>query len=125
MTPPLISCITPVFNGRRFIGAMIESVLAQTHRPLELIIVDDGSTDRTAAIIQSYAQRHPEVRYLHQDNTGPPAARNLGVSAATGEFIAFLDSDDTWFPEKLTRQLARLVERPDIDLLMCHNELFW
>src|SRR2546426_10667200 len=98
MKESLISCIVPVFNGERYLHETLNSILAQTYRPLEIIVADDGSTDGTRTIVASYGQ---QVRYLWQLNAGPAAARNLGLTAAKGEFIAFLDADDLWHPEKL------------------------
>jgi glycosyltransferase involved in cell wall biosynthesis len=122
MTPPLISCIVPVFNGERFVREALDSIWAQTYRPLEIIVADDGSTDGTAAIVASYDQ---PVHHLSQPNAGPAAARNLGLRAAQGAFVAFLDADDLWHPEKLARQMARFQARPDLDLCVTHVQNFW
>ena len=122
MTPPLISCIVPVFNGERYLREALDSILAQTYRPLEIIVADDGSTDGTAAIVASYRE---QVRYLSQPNAGPAAARNLGLGATKGEFVAFLDADDLWHPEKLARQMARFQARPDLDVCITHVRNFW
>jgi glycosyltransferase involved in cell wall biosynthesis len=103
MTAPLISCVVPVFNGERYLGEALDSILAQTYRPLELLVVDDGSTDGTAALVTRYRD---QIRPLFQPNAGQAAARNLGLSVARGEFVAFLDADDLWHPEKLARQMA-------------------
>ena len=118
----LISCIIPVFNGELYVREAIGSVLAQEHRPLELIVVDDGSTDGTANVVASCG---PEVRYLFQRNMGPTAARNRGLASARGEIIAFLDADDLWHDQKLDRQLAVLAERPEVDVCLTHVRLFW
>ena len=118
----LISCIVPVFNGERYLREALDSILAQTYRPLELLVVDDGSTDGTAAVVASYGE---QIRYLSQPNAGPAAARNLGLQAAIGEFIAFLDHDDLWHPEKLARQMARFQARPDLDVCVTHVQNFW
>ena len=112
MKPPLVSCVVPVFNGERYLQETLESALGQTHAPLELIVSDDGSTDGTRAIVDSFGER---VRYLHQPNSGHGAARNLGLSVARGELVAFLDADDLWHPEKIARQVACLRERPNVD----------
>ncbi len=112
MNSPLISCIVPVFNGERYLREALDSIFAQTYRPLEILVADDGSTDRTPYIAAAFGNR---LRYLRQDNQGPAAARNLGIRAATGEFIAFLDADDVWHPEKLERQMARFQVRPELD----------
>jgi glycosyltransferase involved in cell wall biosynthesis len=122
MEPPLISCIVPVFNGERYLHEALDSILAQTYRPVEVIVADDGSTDGTVAVVASYGER---VRYLWQPNAGSPAARNLGLGAAKGEFVAFLDADDLWHPEKLARQMARFQARPELDLSITHVQNFW
>lgn len=122
MNESLISCIVPVFNGERYLGETLDSILAQTHRSLEIIVVDDGSTDGTAAVAAGYAQR---IHYLWQPNAGEAAARNRGLNAAQAELIAFLDADDLWHPEKLARQVSRLCERPEIDLSFTCFHNFW
>src|SRR5262245_53942203 len=122
MSLPLISCIVPVFNGERYIQEALESILAQTYRPLEIIVADDGSTDGTAEIVSTFGYH---VRYLKQNNAGTAAARNLGIGAAFGEFIAFLDADDLWHPEKLSRQTARFAARPELSYCVTHVQNFW
>ncbi len=106
---PLISCIVVVYNGERFIAAALDSVRAQSWRPIEIIVADDGSTDRTAEIVAGYGD---EVRFVTEETAGPAATRNLGLAAATGEYVAFLDGDDLWHEEKLARQMARLETEP-------------
>lgn len=102
----LVSVITPVFNCSRFIGKSIESVQAQTHVDWELICVDDGSTDGSGEIVQSYAERDSRIRLIRLDvNSGAAVARNAGLESASGRYIAFLDSDDLWLPLKLEIQL--------------------
>jgi glycosyltransferase involved in cell wall biosynthesis len=121
--PPLVSCIVPVHNGERHLAQAIESILAQSHEPLEILIVDDASTDATAAIAAGYGSR---VRVLTQAvNNGPVTARATGVRAARGEYIAFLDADDVWLAEKTTRQLAHLNGRSRLDVSLCEIEDFW
>jgi glycosyltransferase involved in cell wall biosynthesis len=122
MEGSLISCIVPVFNGERYLREALESILAQTYRPLEIIVADDGSTDGTAEVAKSYGRR---VIYVHQPNRGYWAAKNLGLSAAHGDFIAFLDVDDLWHPEKLARQSDRLRDAAEIDLCFTRFENFW
>jgi glycosyltransferase involved in cell wall biosynthesis len=119
---PLISCIVPVFNGERYLREALESIFQQTYRPLEVIVVDDGSTDGTVVVAQSYGER---ITYVQQANAGPAAARNLGLSRVRGEFVAFLDADDLWHPEKLDRQMAHLQARPELDLCITHVQNFW
>lgn len=120
--PPLVSCIVPVFNGERYLAEAIDSILAQTYRPLQLIVADDGSTDRSARVAAAYGE---QVEYRFQPNAGLPAARNLGLSAARGELIAFLDADDLWHPDKLARQVARFEARPELGLCVTHAQNFW
>lgn len=110
-TPPgdvLVSVVMPVYNAESTMRRSIESVLAQTFRGLELILVDDGSRDASSAIIEEYARLDPRVRPLRQANAGVAAARNAGIAAARGSHIAFLDSDDWWAPRKLELQLAEM-----------------
>lgn len=101
---PTVSVIIPVYNRETFIAEAIQSVLSQTFTDLELIIIDDGSTDNTAQIVQ--AVDDPRLRYIPQENRGVSAARNHGISLAQGDYIAFLDSDDSYLPTKLERQIA-------------------
>lgn len=122
MTEPVVSCIVPVFNGERYLAEALDSILAQQYRPLDIIVVDDGSTDGTAAIVNRYGDR---VRALRQPHAGAPAARNRGLQAARGEFIAFLDSDDLWHREKLARQMARFTARPELEVSVTHLQSFW
>jgi glycosyltransferase involved in cell wall biosynthesis len=114
---PTVSIITPAFNAERFIGLTIESVLRQTFDDFELLVVDDGSTDDTAAIVRTYARRDARVRLLSQPNAGVSAARNAAFAHGTGRFFALLDSDDVWLPGYLEEQLAILAARPDIAIL--------
>lgn len=99
-----ISTIITAYNSEHFLGDAIDSALAQTHRAHEIIVVDDGSTDGTAKLVEGYRN---SVRLIYQQNAGPAAARNHGVRAASGTWVAFLDSDDLWMPDKLQWQLAR------------------
>jgi glycosyltransferase involved in cell wall biosynthesis len=122
MPGPLVTCIIAVYNGERYLGEAIDSILAQTYQPLRVVVADDGSTDRTADVAAQYATR---IIYLHQSNHGYAAAKNLGLSAAQGDFVAFLDADDLWHPEKLERQIARFRERPELDLCFTRYENFW
>lgn len=102
----LVSVVMPNFNGARFIDEAIHSVLAQTYGDLELIIVDDCSTDDSRDIIAAREDRDPRIRsFYHADRTGPAAARNRAIAEARGRYIAFLDSDDLWEPSKLARQI--------------------
>jgi glycosyltransferase involved in cell wall biosynthesis len=112
---PLVSVIIPVFNGERFLREAVESVLAQKYSPVEIIIVDDGSTDGTATVARSFPET---VRYLHQTNHGPAAARNRGIEQAQGNLIAFADTDDLWPSHKLELQLPYLIRDSKIDIVL-------
>ena len=115
-----ISVIIPTHNRVHVLGRAIESVLAQTFKPLELIIVDDGSTDTTAELVGS---RFPECHYVYQDNQGVSSARNHGIRIASGDWFAFLDSDDEWLPGKLAAQQEHL--SLNIAHRLCHTEEIW
>ncbi len=97
-----VSVVIPTYNAASWIAETLESVLAQTVQPAEIIVVDDGSTDDTAVVLDPYQNR---IRHICQDNAGVSAARNRAIEAANGEFIAFLDSDDIWHPQKLEYQM--------------------
>lgn len=112
---PLVSVVIPVFNGERFLREAVQSVLAQEYSPLEIIVVDDGSTDGTATVARSLPET---VRYLHQTNQGPAAARNRGIEHARGSLIAFADADDLWPEDKLELQLPCLIRDPKIDIVL-------
>lgn len=118
---PLVSVIIPVWNCEKYVAAAIESVLGQTYRPLELILVDDGSTDGSPLILAGYA---PPARVHHQPNAGLGAARNAGIGLAAGELIAFLDADDLWLPQKLEIQVRRMCAEPRVDMVFAHVEQF-
>lgn len=110
MTAATASVVVPVFNGEHQIADAISSLLAQDHPSVEVIVVNDGSTDGTADVVA----RFPEVRYLEQENGGPAAARNAGIGVASGEFVGFLDADDIAPPTKLAAQIGRLLEYPEV-----------
>lgn len=112
MNETLISVVMPVFDGARHLAEAIEGVLAQTYRPVELIVVDDGSSDRSAEIARRYA---PSVRLLKQDHEGCGSARNRGAEVARGAYLAFCDADDCYPPDRLRRQLGALTSFPDLD----------
>jgi len=107
-----VSVIVPVFNGEKYIAEALESVLSQTYPDVECIVVDDGSTDRTADIVRGFGER---VRYLYQENAERSAARNAGIALASGDFLSFLDADDLLAPCKLAEQIAFLEASPGYD----------
>ncbi len=110
---PQVSVIIPTYNRARYIARAVESVLSQTYRDFEIIVVDDGSSDNTPQVLERYADR---IRYVFQENAGPGAARNLGIRVSTGEYLAFLDSDDMWMPSFLAKTAGALVAHPEVDL---------
>ena len=114
---PIVSVIMPAFNSAAYIEAAMDSVLSQTVSDLELLVIDDGSTDETAAIVARRRATDPRIKLLRQPNAGPGAARNAGFHEARGQFFAFLDSDDEWSPTFIDRQLAILRDRPDVDVV--------
>jgi len=116
---PLVSVIVPAYQAEAFLGEALESALGQDHGRLEVIVVDDGSTDRTAEIAAAHG-----VRVIGQRNRGPAAARNAGLAVAGGEFLTILDADDVWPPERLSRQVAHLRENPRDGLVMGLTEVF-
>ena len=119
MRPGLVSVVIPVFNGVRFLAAAIESVAAQGYRPLEIIVVDDGSTDGSGSVAAGLAG----VRCLRQENAGPAAARNAGMAVASGEFFAFLDADDLMTPNRLDLQVGYLQDHPEVGCVLGRQEL--
>lgn len=110
---PAVSVIVPTFNREHFLGVALESVRAQTFRDLEVIVVDDGSTDGTRVMLEELAETDPRFRYHHQRNRGVASARNAGLDLATGAYVAFLDSDDAWRPWHLELMLASLSRLPE------------
>ena len=115
---PLVSVVMPVYNGESFLRESLESVLAQDYEPFEVVVVDDGSTDATADIAQSF----PGVRYLKQTQSGAGEARNRGIVAARGELVANVDADDVLPPWKLRVQAAYLVEHPEVGCVLGRQE---
>ena len=116
----MISVIIPCYNRAHLLPRCLDSVLAQEFRPLEIIVVDDGSTDSTRSLLQG---SYPGIRIITQDNKGVSAARNAGISAAKGDWLAFLDSDDTWFPAKLGRQVQAVEASPGSNIV--HTDEIW
>ncbi|MEA3412233.1 MAG: glycosyltransferase family A protein [Pseudomonadota bacterium] len=119
---PLVSCIVPAFNSERYLAEAIDSILAQTYQPIEVIVVDDGSVDGTSDIARCYG---PPVRLVTKSTQGPAATRNLGLHIARGTFVAFLDADDLWHREKLALQMARFETRPELEVSVTHAQMFW
>lgn len=114
MKSPLISVVIPCFNSATYLPEAIESVLSQSYRNFEIIVVNDGSTDNTDEVIQQHLDR---IIFIQQDNAGPAAARNRGIREALGKYVAFLDADDTWLPDKLQNQITILESDADCALV--------
>jgi glycosyltransferase involved in cell wall biosynthesis len=119
---PLISTIIPVYNGSDFLKEAIECVLEQTLQDFELIIIDDGSTDLTADIAKSY--HDARIKYHYQTNQGLSRARNAGIKQAKGKYLAFLDCDDIWLPEKLETQLIQFESNSEAGLVYCATQIY-
>jgi glycosyltransferase involved in cell wall biosynthesis len=120
MKAKLISVIVPAYNRGKYIGAALDSILGQDYRPIEIVVVDDGSTDNTASIARSY----PDVRYIFQENQGPVVARNTGLANCTGELISFLDADDFWPLNKLRIQSDYLAAHPEVGCVIAKSRNF-
>jgi hypothetical protein len=124
---PNVTVVIPAFNAQRYIREALDSVLAQTYRDFEVVVVDDGSTDSTREIVASYGDpstslRAGPVRCVSQANAGPSPARNRGIREARGQLIAFIDSDDLWMPEKLAEQVPLFDAEGRVGLVYCHGE---
>ncbi len=111
---PTVSAIIPNYNYAQYLRVAIDSVLAQTHRAIEIIVVDDGSTDSSREMLESYGDK---IKAVFQNNAGVSAARNRGIAESSGDFLAFLDPDDVWFPEKIEQQLAKFASDPNLGLV--------
>lgn len=109
----MVSVIVPVYNNETYLGQAINSIMQQTYKDIEIIVVDDGSTDNSSKIAEDFEQ----VKYIYQANSGPSAARNKGVSASRGEYIAFLDSDDMYAKNKIEVQVRTLEQNKDVDIV--------
>jgi glycosyltransferase involved in cell wall biosynthesis len=123
MSPALntISVIIPTYNYARYLREAVDSALGQTYAPIEVIVIDDGSTDATPEVLASYGDR---IRVIRQKNQGVAVARNAGIASARGKYLAFLDSDDIWYPRKLELQIARFDADPSLGLVHCGMETF-
>ena len=126
MTKPLVSVLMPTYNGERFVGEAIESALGQTYEHLELVVVDDASSDATAEIVETYQRKNPErIRFAQKaDRKGPCKRRNDALELARGTLLAWLDQDDLWLPEKLARQVAVFESQPNVGLVYTGYEAF-
>ncbi len=108
-----VSVIIPTYNTANYIGQAIESVFKQTHSPIEIIVIDDGSVDNTESVVKNFGGK---IRYVYQDNHGPSHARNRGIEIASGDYLAFIDADDVWLPENLSCHLDQFKAFKNLDI---------
>lgn len=120
MDETVVSVVIPVYNGERYLAAALDSVFRQNYRPIEVMVVDDGSNDTSAEIAHSLA----EVRYFYQANQGVAVARNVGIANASGDLIAFLDQDDMWATNKLRSQVDYLLTHPEVGYVLARQQTF-
>lgn len=120
--PKTVSVVIPCYNGMPYLAKALETAVYQTHRAIEIIVVDDGSTDRSDLCVQEYARAHPDagIKLVQQENQGEPAARNAGIAVSTGHWVASLDTDDWWEPKKLEKQLA-VADRSGASCVLIHT----
>jgi len=121
---PLVSVLVPVYNVEEYLAESLDSVVGQTYRQLEIIVIDDGSTDCTGQIADEYAEKDSRIKVIHQKNAGVPFARNAGLEVATGDFITFLDGDD-WFAPDLIETQLETIKKWDADIAVCGVELVY
>ena len=119
MDNPLVSVVIPVFNGAPFVAHAVDSIRGQSVKDVEIIVVDDGSTDGTQGVLAELEHTHG-IRWYQQDHGGPASSRNRGIEAGRGEFIALLDGDDVWLPDKLNAQLS--IMRSDVKIGLVHTD---
>ncbi|MBL1211024.1 glycosyltransferase [Geminocystis sp. GBBB08] len=117
----LVSVIIPVYNREKYVAQAIESVLKQTYQSLDIIVIDDGSTDKSAEIIKSFGSK---IRYFYQEHSGLANTLNKGINLTNGEFIAFLDSDDLWTENKLNLQMKVLKNNPQVSIIFAYVQQF-
>ncbi|TVQ05934.1 MAG: glycosyltransferase [Balneolaceae bacterium] len=121
---PLISIIIPVYNAEKYLSEAVDSILSQNYKKIEVILVDDGSKDKSVDIINKYVQYHKKIISIAHDNSGPSAARNNGIKLASGEYITFLDSDDFWSASCLQTQIMFLRRNPDCKIIWGKTQFF-
>ncbi|MGC1309591.1 MAG: glycosyltransferase [Phormidesmis sp.] len=119
---PLVSIIIPVYNCEKYLEEAINSALVQSYPRMEIIVVDDGSTDRTAKVAQKYGA---QLQYIYQSNQGAGSAKNTGIERSNGEYLAFLDADDIWEKNKIELQMATLESNADLDIVFGHVRNFY
>lgn len=120
MTEPLASVVIPVYNGERFLGDALESVFDQDYERIEIVVIDDGSQDRTNEIVRGF----PGARYVRQRNQGPAAARNTGIALSSGEVVSFLDADDVMLRHRISSQVSVLLRETSTGCVLARQRLF-
>lgn len=124
MKSPNVSVIIPSYNAGRYVKEAVDSALAQTYKNIEIIVVDDGSTDNTKEILEPYIAAR-KIKYIYQANKGLAGARNIGIKNSKGEYVAFLDADDIFLPEKIEKQVSQMEANPACDMSYCDLYHFW
>jgi len=122
MAPPLVSCLVPVYNGANYLAETLSNIVEQTWPALEIVVLDDGSSDDSAEIADSFGD---PVRVVRAPHTGLSGARNQALAEAKADFIAYQDADDLWHPEKIARQMAAFDSSPDAGIVRCYAQNFW
>lgn len=124
MTPPevLVTVVVPVLDGARFLRDCLDSLVAQDHPAVEIVVIDDGSTDDSAAIADAYSRDHDDILVVRRAHEGLGASRNAGIAAGHGDLIGFCDADDTWMPHKASTQVAYLAAHPEVDIALCRQD---
>ena len=120
MTAPLVTVVVPAFNAGRFVAQALAAIVDQDYASIEIVVIDDGSTDDTAEVVAQF----PSARYVRQENAGPSAARNAGIAASTGELITFCDADDVYHEGKVSAQVRYLSAHENVDCVMVHHHTF-
>jgi len=123
MSTELVSVIIPAYNSEKYISDTIDSVLNQTYKNLEIIVVDDGSTDNTEKVVKEKLSNFSNFKFLKQCNLGSAEARNLGIRNSNGNYIAFLDADDLWLPQKIEKQIKFFLNNPDYGLVFTRRKI--
>ena len=118
---PLVSIVVPVYNTEKYLSDCLESLLAQTEKNIEILAVDDGSSDGSPAVLRRYAANCPQIRIFTQKNAGPGAARNTALKNARGKYVMFCDSDDMFKPS-MRREMAQIMENENVDFAFCDTE---
>jgi glycosyltransferase involved in cell wall biosynthesis len=129
MNKPLVSVVIPLFNKEEYISTTLNSVIAQTYENIEVIVIDDSSTDESLnlarKLLNTQKERFVDIKVVTRPNSGQAAARNEGINLANGQFVAFLDADDVWHPEKIAKQLGMLLATPNLDLVFCNYMILY